>query len=175
MTQTVAIAPLGNRSYSAGGTLAAAAAATDVFTITGADGFLCTPVRLIISGIATAATAASVLVVKRTTANSAGTASTITGVVRDSQTTESAKATVRSYTANPTTGTATAPTGGNIAAVVVPLGVAAGGTNPMVIDLVANGMQPIALRSSADVLAVNLNGATIAGGSITVTVEWMES
>ena len=175
MTQTVALAPLGNRSYSASGTLASALTATDIFTITGAAGVVSTPKRLIISGIATAATSAVVALIKRTTANTGGTSSTITGVYRDGATTETAKSTVLSYTANPTTGTATAPTGGTIATLIVPLGTASAPVAATVIDLAANGLQDLTLRSATDVLAVNLGGVTIAGSSISITVEWMES
>jgi hypothetical protein len=175
MTQTVAIAPLGNRSYSAGGTVATALTATDIFTITGGDGVVTTPMRLRIGGIATAATSAAVSIIKRTTANTAGTATVITGVYRDAATTEPAKATVRTYTANPTVGTATAPSGGTIMPIIVPLGTASAPVSDTVIDLSVNGLQPLTLRSSADVLCVNLNGVTIAGSSISLTVEWMES
>jgi hypothetical protein len=57
----------------------------------------------------------------------------------------------------------------------IPLGTATAPSNPVPIDLTMNGMKPIVLRDVSDVLAINLAGATYAGGVVSITAEIMES
>ena len=175
MTTSVAIVPLGLRSYSAGvSALVLASAATDVFTITGFNGGIVKVTKITIGGVATAALTGGINLIKRTTANTAGTATSILGVLRDNIVSEPSKALVQSYTANPTVGTATAPTGGNLGIMVLPIGTSAAPVSPLQIGLGDSGLLYPTLRSANDVLAINMAGATIVGGLLTVNIEWTE-
>jgi len=163
--------------WSTGATgLVLAAATTDFFAISGANGRVITILRIIVGGVATAATSASVLLIKRTTLNTGGTATNPSGVTRDTALTgtASAGAVVSAYTANPTTGTATAPTGGTLGAYSVALGTATAPVAQTVIADPISGMLNIVLRNATDQLCLNLNAATIAGATLNITIEWQE-
>ena len=148
-----------------------AALASDIMTLTGGTGALVKVVRVVVSGIATAAGAFDVLLVKRSAANSGGTAALLDIVPRDSNSATPA-AIARSYTANPTVGTGL----GTVAAARITVTTAAGaiGNAPQAFELLGPQSQPVALRGSGEVLALNLNATTITGGSITAYVEWTE-
>jgi len=163
--------------------LVGVAAATDIVTITGATNRVVKVARITISGIATAAAVADVQIVRRTTANTGGTSGSVTPVqrgdlLRDTSgniVSYAAQATVLTYTANPTLGTATAPSGGTLAAAKMSIGTASGTTStPLVFDFTAPGMSQPTLRGAADVLAINLNGGTYAGNAYTGTIEFTE-
>lgn len=167
--QVVAVQPIGFRSYSSSiAGLTVANSGTDFATVTGASGSVIRILRVIISGIATAATSATVNVIRRTTANTGGTASAVTPVVQDGS--EASAATVQSYTANPTLGTATAP-GGTMKTLTVPLGTASAPQAPVILDFMANGITPPTLRKATDVFALNFNAVTVAGNSLNITIE----
>lgn len=149
--------------------LVPAAAATDIFTVTGSSTKDVGVLRIVISGSATSATIQDFLLIKRSTADSGGTSTTPTIVANDSAD-AAATAVVRAYTANPTTGT----TAGNVKAVksAVPSATTPAFTAATVVfDYAA---QPVVLHGTSEVLAVNLNGATITGGSLDVYVELVE-
>lgn len=165
-----------DRSYSAASTAVASAAnATDIFTITGAAGVVVRVKRISISGIATADANVVCVLLKRSTANTAGTSTTPTVVSYDN-TNAAATAVVRSYTANPTVGTLV----GNLNSVRLGVGAAAPGngdpTQARIVNLFESqaAKQDIVLRGTAEVLAINLNGVTIAGSSFSCRVEWTE-
>jgi hypothetical protein len=169
----VALQPLGLPSFSSAITgLVPAGGATDIATVTGASGVVVQVTRIIISGIATAATSATFLLVRRTTANSGGTSSAVTPVSQDGK--EAAAASVLSYTANPALGTSTAP-GGTTKSFIVPLGTASAPQAPVILDLTAGGQIPPTLRGTGDVFAINFNGATVAGNSVNITIEHQEN
>lgn len=165
-----------DRTYSAASTAVASAAnATDIFTITGSAGAVVRVKRISISGIATADAKVVCVLLKRSTANTAGTSTTPTAVPHDSAN-AAATAVVRSYTANPTVGTLV----GNINSVRLGIGAAAPGNGDPTEANIANlfesqaGKQDIVLRGTEEVLAINLNGVTIAGSSFSCRVEWTE-
>lgn len=172
MATEFALVGQGRQTYYAAVTgLALAAAATDVFTLTGAPGRLIRPVKAGFSGVATAAGAFSFVVAKRSTANTGGTATTPTAVPASS-THAPAKGIVRAYTANPTTGTLV----GNMMSMRDTLTTAAGGLPEAVttIDFEGEYRGDIELRSETEVLALNLNGATVTGGIIDAWICWTE-
>jgi len=178
MTQSVAVVPLGGAVYSATvAALALAVTATDFATLSGAAGKIITLNRIAISGVATAATSATLLLIKRTTLDTGGTATNPAGVLIDSgQSAEAARAVMAAYTANPAAlGTATAPLGGTLAAFTVGLGTAAAPQPQTILSGDIVGSPNIVLRNSTDQIAINANSVTIAGGLVSVTFVWTEA
>ena len=164
------------RTYSAArSAVAAAANPTDIFTITGSASAVVRVKSISISGIATADRNIDCILLKRSTENTAGTSTTLTAVPHDSAN-AAATAVVRSYTANPTLGTLV----GNINSVRLGVGVATPGNGdptqarPEVLFSSRDSKQDIVLRGTGEVLAINLNGATVAGNSFSCNVEWTE-
>jgi len=176
-TAESAVVDTGKATFSAAVSgLSVANAGTDFFTITGATGIVTKVLRIEVSGIATAAAAIPFTVVKRTTANSAGTATNPSGVPHDNtQSMSTAKSVVAAYTANPTLG-ATTNGGGTIAAKRGTVLTAAAGTpaSPTVFDFTGSGGKYPTLRSATDVIALNLGGGTYAGNAIDVQITWTE-
>lgn len=156
--------------------LVPATTATDVFTITGSATKTVYIHKIQVTGNRTAHAQDLVVLVKRSTANTGGTSATLTAVPYDSNNV-AATATVRSYTANPTLGTAI----GEVYSARVSFPVQTpsnaqgngGAAEPW--EWIYNDIgQPIVLRGTSEVLAVNLNGVTIAGGNLQVSIEWSE-
>lgn len=142
-----------------------AATATDVVTLTGSATRVVRVEAVVVSGIATAATNARVALVKRSTADTGGTSAGLTEVPLDS-TSVAASATGLSYTANPTTGN----TVGTIDERRITFGTATTEGLPAVFVFA----RPVVLRGTGEVLAVNLAGVTITGGSLNATFYWSE-
>ena len=150
---------------------ASAATATDIFTITGSATKTVHVLRIGFSGTQTTAAALNVLLILRSTANSAGTSATATNVSLDS-TNAAATAVVRNYTANPTVGTPV----GTIRAVraFIPTTALASATQYYEFDFGQFSEQALTLRGATQVLSLNLNSVTVAGGAWTCWVEWTE-
>jgi hypothetical protein len=164
-----------NATYSASITaLASAASCTDLFTITGSATKTIRITRLEISGQATTAAAAQVVLLVRSAANLTGTSTTPTVVPHDSAS-AAGTAVVRAYTVNPgTLGTLV----GNIRTDYVFLAAPATatvGSDKLFLDFGTRPSQAIVLRGIAQVLAVNLNAATVTGGAFDINLEWTES
>jgi len=158
-------------TYSAAVTaLAPAASATDLITISGAAGKTILVRKISCSGISTAAAAALVKVVKRSTLDTAGTSTTPTAVPYNSAYGLAAGAVLKAYTANPTVGTSV----GDVASAELQTGPAASATgNPLLVFDFTN--QKVALNSATELLAVNGNGASFsAGAALNCTIEWQE-
>ncbi len=147
-----------------------AAAATDVFTITGSATKTIRVTKFKISGTTTSGTAikCNIQLIKRSTVDSAGTRVADTPVSYDS-TNAAATATVGHYTANPTVGTL--------------VGILRADANSFSTTGVSGGIiewhfsdsgQPIVLRGISEQLAVNFNATTITGPVISIVVEWEE-
>ena len=151
--------------------LVGATAATDVVEIIGSATKTVRVKRIKISGTATAAAAIDVLFIKRSTAATGGTSTSATVVPMDSNN-AAGTAVVKGYTANPTTGSAV----GTIESHKPTLTTAAGAIPnvPLVIEFGDNGNQNVILRGAAQTLCINLNGATITGNSLNVTVLFTE-
>lgn len=152
--------------------VATAANATDVSCIIGSASRTIIVKRIILAGSTGNATTVSshVNVLKRSTANSGGTSTVITSVPHDSQA-PTATATIRAYTANPTTGTLV----GNIASTQLIFAVTADWPAAVIITFGDNGMQGVILRGTGESLCVNLNGATITtSGALDASFTWIE-
>ena len=153
--------------------LVVAANATDVFTITGSDIRVVKIKRIIVTGIQTTGGQVLVVIAKRSTANT-GAATTQTNVPWDSGggAGTAAAAVVRSYTANPTTGTLV----GRVMAKrgFIPAAASVVDQIPIEFDFELETGEPLVLRASTEVVAVNLNAVTVSGGALDVSVVWTE-
>jgi hypothetical protein len=158
------------RTYSASANVTVAAAATDIFTITGSATATVFVTRVVVSGVQTTAGLVDVVLALRSTANTAGTSGAATAVPHDS-TDAAATGTVLAYTANPTTGNLV----GNVkrAYVAVDAPASAVSSPGFVFDFGDKG-RALTLRGITQVLAVNLAGATVTGGVFDISVEWYE-
>jgi hypothetical protein len=142
--------------------------ATDIFTLTGSATKTIRITRIQISATQTTATANNIVLLKRSTANTGGTSTTLTATPLDSAN-AAATAVARSYTANPTVGTLV----GNLRVDKLFIPTTTG--SPTILDWkFGEGCQPIYLRGVAQVLAVNLNSTTLAGNSFNIFIEWTE-
>lgn len=148
-----------------------AATPTDVFTLTGSNTKTIRVTKISFSATQNTSAIRDILLIKRSTANSGGTSTGATAVPHDTNS-SSATATALSYTANPTLGT----TVGTIRATKY----AIPSTNPNSSSTIVEWLfgdspaQAIVLRGTSQVLAVNLNGITTAGGSFNINFEWTE-
>lgn len=159
-------------TYSAAITdLVAAALATDIFTITGSGTKTVRVTRIEFSGTETTGAVRDIQIIKRSTANSAGTSTTLTAGSFDS-TNAAATATVRAYTVNPTLGATVALV--RSVAYGIPAANLSGPTNPFAWDFGTRPAQIVVLRGTGEVLAVNLNGVTATGSLLNLSVEWTE-
>lgn len=158
------------KTYSASTNVAAAAAATDIFTISGNATTVVYLTKIIISGIQTTAGLADVQLIKRSTADTGGTSGAVTAVPHDSAD-AAAAATLLAYTANPgALGTAV----GTFRRGYLPVAGATSVVNPVVIFDFGDKGRPVTLRGVAEQIAVNLGGATLTGGTFDIVAEWFE-
>lgn len=154
--------------------LVPAASATDIFTIAGSGTKTIRITRLEVSGIATTIVDTSVQFIVRSTADTGGTSTAPTAVKYDS-TNPAATATIAAYTANPTglgTSVGLVRTSKCIFNLVAPT--AGSESGRLIEDFGDRPAQAVVLRGATQVLAVNLNGVTISGGSLDISVEWTE-
>jgi len=152
--------------------LTVAATPTDVFTIIGSATKTITITRISFSGSQSSQGMVQVRLVKYSSADTGGTSSTLTAVPLDSAN-ATATAVVKAYTANPTLGTAV----GDIDDAQVYVGIGTGGNQSNLQQWTfgnrANA-QGLILRGVAQQLSVNLNGTTLAGNNLSISVEWTE-
>ena len=146
--------------------------ATDIFTITGSATKIVRVLRIGFSGTQTTSGNANVLLIKRSSANSGGTAVAATAVSHDS-TDQPATATVLNYTANATSlGTAI----GTVRAMraFIPAPATATNTSYYEFDFGNLPEKCVVLRGTSQVLALNLNAVTLSGNLFTCFIEWTE-
>lgn len=150
--------------------LATALLATDIFTITGSATKTVKVTLIRVTAVRTTSTTTDITLVKRSTANTGGTSTAETMVPHDSNN-AAATAVVRSYTANPTTGALV----GSVREEKMFINVAATGTSDRITwEFGIRPSQPIVLRGTSQVLAINLSGVTITGPNFDIYVEWTE-
>lgn len=157
------------KTYSASASVAAAAAATDIFTLTGNASNTAYVTRVVVSGIQTTAGLADIQLIKYSTAATGGTSTAPTAVPHDSLD-AAAASTCLAYTANPTTGSAV----GTFRRGYIPVAGATSVVNPVVVFEFGDKGKPLTLRGITQYIAVNLGGATLTGGTFDVSVEWYE-
>lgn len=145
--------------------------ATDFCYITGSASKTVRVTRIAFAGSATTGVAVPFVVLKRSTANTAGTCATTTAVPLDS--TDAAATAVATYcTVNPTTGTLV----GNIEAQTYFLAATATApSSPLVFTFgTLPGERALVLRGTSQVAALNANATAISGGLADCTIDWTE-
>lgn len=149
--------------------LVPAATPTDIFTISGSATTVVRILRIVLSATQTTGGMIDVLLIKRSSIDTAGTPAAVTAVPHDSSS-PAATAVVQSWTANPTLG----GTVGTIRAekLWVPVVTAAGQTRDW--DFGNGPRQGIVLRGATQQLAVNLNSITLTGGLVDISIEFTE-
>jgi hypothetical protein len=160
--------------------LVPAASATDIFTITGSASKTVRVTHIEIWATTTAATAAAldVLLLKRSTADTAGTSTGSPTPVPHDINAPAVSATVLSYTVNPTTGTLVGTAIRN-SKLFQTLATYTATDFPAPVGLIWDfGNRPgsaIVLRGITDVLAINLNGVSASAGALfDISAEWTE-
>lgn len=168
------------QTYSASAiNITVAATPTDVFTITGSASKTILIKSISFTANQTIPGWTNLILVRRSTANSGGTSTTQTNVALDTNNAAST-ATVRSYTANPTLGTLVGNLRSEKIAVGTPLLQTGGGNSGTSVNnnsfswTAGERGQPIVLRGTSEVIALNLNSLTIAGSSCNMWIEWTE-
>lgn len=158
-------------TYSAAVTgLATAALATDILTIGGSATKTVRIKQLRISATRTTSGNFDITLVRRSTANTGGTSTTLTAVAADS-TDAAATATVLAYTANPTTGTLVG-TMRSEKYFANTTGTGASDNTNWTFGF-DTSKAPV-LRGTAQSISVNLLGVTIAGSSFDMHFTWTE-
>jgi hypothetical protein len=148
------------------------ATAQDILTISGSATKVVRVTRVEVSGRATAANQLDVQVLVRSVGNTGGTPTALGAVPHDS-TSSAATASVVTYGAAP-------GSGGLVGAVrAAQMNMSATGSGgaavPQDWDFTTRNVQALALRGTAQMVAINLNGATIpAGTALDLSIEWTE-
>ncbi len=148
------------------------ATATDMSCVIGSATKTVTVTNAVMYVNSTTSATQSLYIIKRTTANSGGTPTTLTPTLYDSAD-GSATATAVTYAANPTTGTGTTIrynqiTSPVVASPAVAFSLATFSANGSTITYQKN----IVLRGTGEALCFNYNGAALAGTLLTVAFEW---
>jgi hypothetical protein len=145
---------------------AVVATPTDIFEIKGSGTKTVRVKKITVSGRTTSGSPVACIIkaLKRSTANTAGTAVTTTMVPLDS-TSAAATAAVKHYTANPTLGTLV----GNIRTHSITFQAAG------LLQIIEMTFEtPLILRGTSETLAINFNSTSVTGSSICCYVEWDE-
>lgn len=146
-----------------------ASAATDVCSLQGSATKRVKIRRIIVGGAATAVASDPAEIIKRSTAGTGGTQVLDTMVPYDASS-AAATALAEHFTANVTVGTVV----GVIQTQWLTFANLTTGVGTPVVFTFGELGQPLVLRSAAQNVTVNLNGATFAGGVLTCTFEWTE-
>lgn len=161
-------------TYSASADFSTANLATDFATLTGSASKRVKVTRVGISGVQTIASIVTILIKKRSSANSGGTATIPTPIPLDS-TSAAATAVARFYTANPA---AVGTDLGNLQIIKLPIldiTVSKVATPALTVVNFGTGgsVYPI-LNNASEVLALSLNGVTVTGDTFSIFWEWTE-
>lgn len=157
-------------TFAASKNVAPASSATDIAVLPGNATNTVIVTQIMMSCTQTTAGIQTVQLIKRSSADSGGTSSSMTAVPLDSNDSAAVSAPLV-YTANPTTGTAV----GNIDTELIGMMAPATATpNDIYFWRPAMG-QSVVLRGTAQQLALNLNSTTISGASCDVNFQWIET
>ncbi len=151
--------------------LVAVATPTDIFTISGSSTKTIRITRLGLSATQNTSSVRDVFIIKRSSANSGGTATNPAAVPHDSGS-AAATAVVTAYTANPSLGN----TVGTIRAMKVDIEATnlVGASDHVELRFGEGPSQCVILRGTAESLCVNLNSITSSNSSFDIYVEWSE-
>jgi hypothetical protein len=152
--------------------VAPAANATDIITVTGSGTQTIIIKKIEVSGVATVGDKYRLALLRRSTADSGGTATTSTAVTLDTGQAANT-ATFNQYSANPTLGTLVGQPMSNW---VVPLSIAGAGvsTNPVVLFEATDTLKGIVLRGTSQQLAINGLGTSIPTGGLLDVNIWFD-
>lgn len=157
------------RTYTAAFTVAPSAAATDIFQLIGSATTTVEITKVTISGTQTTGAMNNVIFSKRSTANTGGTSSGAT-IFPNNSADAAATAVGAIYTANPSTGTPV----GDFEVLSVPFSGVTATTNNIIDRRYGINSKPVILNGVAQAFAIRLNGATLGGGSINISIEFTE-
>ncbi len=153
-----------------------AASTTDVFTIYGSASKTVKILRIDMNNTCTTASASltdKIFLIKRSSAPTGGTSTTLTAVPLDSNNAAATATNVKSFTANPTVG----GTVGTIASCAL-YGLIATQNSLAFVNVFDHRLtgQPIVLRGTSEGVAINYAGVTPGGGTplLSFTVTWIE-
>lgn len=160
------------RTYNAAFSVVAASSATDIVEFIGSSSKTILIHKITISGTQTTGGQVPVYIIKRSTAASGGTSTNPTYVPRSTILAEgtAATASIKVYTANPTTGTAV----GNVWVGGIYTPGTSGDSQPYDITFNQTGA-PILLSGTSQTLCINLDGRTYSGNTFYITFEWSET
>lgn len=136
----------------------------DIITISGSASKLIKIRRIILSANATLTALTDILLIRRPSLPTGGSPQNVTAAPFD--TNNSASATIKQFTVNPISAAGTLIHQQRLLAIA-----ASALIKP---DTTIEFTQGIALRGASDILAINLNGVTIAGFALIATIEWTE-
>lgn len=158
------------RTFSAVANVTVAALATDIAILPGNATNHVWMTKVEISGIQTVAGQVDILLIKRSTANAAGTSAAMTVVPHDAGDAPAVSVPL-SYTANPTPGAAVGTIKRGYQAVAAPATATAAAPYAWEGGVVGKGIKLMGVNEG---LAINLNGVTVTGGVLSVRFEWRE-
>jgi hypothetical protein len=142
---------------------------TDIFTISGSATRIIRITRISLTANQTIAGNRNLIILKRSTLNTGGTSTLLTNVSHDSLNLAST-AIVRAYTVNPTLGTLV----GNLRTRRVYIGSVNLNSDEFIIEPGSRNAQSFILRSVNEMISINLNGVTTAGGNFAINIEFTE-
>lgn len=150
-----------------------AASATDIFTLTGSGTKTITITRIDMTATTSAGSGLTVnlILVKRSAANTGGSTTSMTAVPHDSNN-AAATATAVFYTANASSLGAAV---GNLRATRYSFDVSGVATEQLAYEFGDRPSQPIILRGTSQILAINLGAPTITTPIVSLSIEWTES
>lgn len=152
------------------GLLTGATNTTDIFTLAGSASKTVRILEISITGYRTTSAGADILLIKRSTGNTGGTGFPLTYIPHDSNN-PAPTTTAVAWSVSPTLGTAV----GVIRAQKMFLNAAATGVSDKIVWNFGSSLgQALILRGGAQQLSVNLNGATILGGTFDIYITWVE-
>jgi hypothetical protein len=153
--------------------LSLATSATDVVTLSGSATTTVRVLRVRIMGTKTTAGQELIALLRRSTANTGGTSTTITAALHDTNSSV-ATAVFRTYTVNPTA----LGTGNGFYRIERTFWPALSSVvSPSVLEWEFDGLdeQNIVLRGTSDFLAINMQSGSVAGDTLYASIEWTEA
>lgn len=150
--------------------LTVAATATDIFSISGSASKTIKIRKVEISATQTTLGQANIFLIKRSSADSNNSTTSLTAVPFDSGS-AAATAAVVSRTANPSSLGAAV---GTIKSSRILVPTLVGSTDRLIYDFTGDASESIVLRGTAETLNINLNATTILGNNFNISIEWTE-
>lgn len=157
------------RTYSATANIAVASAATDIAAFFGNATTTVQVTKIRVTGIQTTTGVVDMLLVRRSTANTAGTSSNFSVALHEASDAANSSTPI-AYTANPTVGTLAGVVRRWYTAFTSNAGAS---TSEYTLEFGENG-KPLVLSGVTQGICLNLNGATVPGGLVNVSIEWIE-